>query len=162
MNKSYSKLRNIQEANRRLELRLIVEDDQAQKNLDMVNNVLQSVGLGSQESVESLVDMIQPDCPPEIEFPGNEEEVKKEVARLESLPTDQLIQYIKDSASKSKTVEEQLIPGLMAVLSTPLGLLGGGLLIGGAFLGLYVLIRRLFSGYYRDRSSCGKRFKRNR
>ena len=68
MNRSYSKIRHIQESNQRLEKRLLKEDES--QMIGMVNNELSSVGEEpvSPEDVEFALN----DCP--LETPPNVDE----------------------------------------------------------------------------------------
>lgn len=110
MNRSYSKIRHIQEANIRLEKRLLKEDEA--QIVDTVNDELATVGEEpvSIEDVEYAIN----DCP--LETPPNADEeqktilgkVKAEIDKLTSVrDVKELIKKIK-SIFKRKTQSEQV------------------------------------------------------
>ena len=110
MNRSYSKIRHIQEANQRLEKRLLKEDES--QIIDTVNNELSSVG---EEPVSSEdIHFALNDCP--LETPPNMDkkqetilqQVKGEINKLTSVSeVKNLIKKIK-SIFKRKTQSEQM------------------------------------------------------
>ena len=120
MNRSYSKIRHIQESNNRLEKRLLKEDES--QMIGMVNNELSSVGEEpvSPEDVEFALN----DCP--LETPPNMDEkhetvlqqVKGEIDKITSVGTvKDLIKKIK-LIFKRKSQNEQaevLTIGSMAI-----------------------------------------------
>ena len=122
MNRSYSKIRHIQESNQRLEKRLLKEDES--QMIGMVNNELSSVGEEpvSPEDVEFALN----DCP--LETPPNVDEkhetilqqVKGEIDKLTSVSdVKNLIKKIKSIFNK-KTQSEQAEVITIGAMSIPI------------------------------------------
>lgn len=110
MNRSYSKIRHIQEANQRLEKRLLKEDEE--QIVDTVNSELSQIGEEpvSTEDVHFAIN----DCP--IETPPNADDqqktmiqkIKGEIDKITSIKeVKELIQKIK-SIFKNRTQREQV------------------------------------------------------
>lgn len=110
MNRSYSKIRHIQEANQRLEKRLLKEDEE--QIVDTVNSELSQIGEEpvSTEDVQFAIN----DCP--IETPPNADDqqktmiqkIKGEIDKITSIKeVKELIQKIK-SIFKNRTQREQV------------------------------------------------------
>ena len=110
MNRSYSKIRHIQEANIRLEKRLLKEDES--QVLDVINNELSTVGEEpvSTEDIEFALN----DCPLETPPTADEKQktmlqkIKEQIDGLTSAKdVNDLIKNVK-SIFKRKTQSEQV------------------------------------------------------
>ena len=162
MNRSYSKIRHIQESNQRLEKRLLKEDES--QMIGMVNNELSSVGEEpvSPEDVEFALN----DCP--LETPPNIDEkqqtvlqqVKGEIDKLTSIgDVKNLIKKIK-SIFKRKTQSEQaeiITIGSMAVPIVFIQVLAGIIIIM-----LVVKLIKLIGGDTRTSPECRRASRRMR
>ena len=162
MNRSYSKIRHIQESNQRLEKRLLKEDES--QMIGMVNNELSSVGEEpvSPEDVEFALN----DCP--LETPPNIDEkqqtvlqqVKGEIDKLTSIgDVKNLIKKIK-SIFKRKTQSEQaeiITIGSMAVPIVFIQVLAGIIIIM-----LVVKLIKLIGGGTRTSPECRRASRRMR
>jgi len=162
MNRSYSKIRHIQESNQRLEKRLLKEDES--QMIGMVNNELSSVGEEpvSPEDVEFALN----DCP--LETPPNIDEkqqtvlqqVKGEINKLTSIgDVKNLIKKIK-SIFKRKTQSEQaeiITIGSMAVPIVFIQVLAGIIIIM-----LVIKLIKLIGGDTRTSPECRRASRRMR
>jgi hypothetical protein len=162
MNRSYSKIRHIQESNQRLEKRLLKEDES--QMIGMVNNELSSVGEEpvSPEDVEFALN----DCP--LETPPNIDEkqqtvlqqVKGEIDKLTSIgDVKNLIKKIK-SIFKRKTQSEQaeiITIGSMAVPIVFIQVLAGIIIIM-----LVIKLIKLIGGDTRTSPECRRASRRMR
>ena len=162
MNRSYSKIRHIQESNQRLEKRLLKEDES--QMIGMVNNELSSVGEEpvSPEDVEFALN----DCP--LETPPNVDEEKKtmlqkikgEIDKLTSVKdVKELIKRIK-SIFKRKTQSEQLEIVTVGSMAIPVVFIQvfAGILI----LMLIVKLIKLIGGNTRTSPECRRASRRMR
>jgi hypothetical protein len=162
MNRSYSKIRHIQESNSRLEKRLLKEDES--QMIGMVNNELSSVGEEpvSPEDVEFALN----DCP--LETPPNVDEEKKtmlqkikgEIDKLTSVKdVKELIKRIK-SIFKRKTQSEQLEIVTVGSMAIPVVFIQvfAGILI----LMLIVKLIKLIGGNTRTSPECRRASRRMR
>jgi hypothetical protein len=162
MNRSYSKIRHIQEVNQRLEKRLLKEDES--QIIDTVNNELSSVG---EEPVSSEdVHFALNDCP--LETPPNVDEEKKtmlqkikgEIDKLTSVKdVKELIKRIK-SIFKRKTQSEQLEIVTVGSMAIPVVFIQvfAGILI----LMLIVKLIKLIGGNTRTSPECRRASRRMR
>ena len=162
MNRSYSKIRHIQESNSRLEKRLLKEDES--QMIGMVNNELSSVGEEpvSPEDVEFALN----DCP--LETPPNMDEkhetvlqqVKGEIDKLTSISdVKNLIKKVK-SIFNRKTQSEQaeiITIGSMAVPIIFIQVLAGIIIIM-----LVIKLIKLIGGNTRTSPECRRASRRMR
>ena len=162
MNRSYSKIRHIQESNQRLEKRLLKEDES--QMIGMVNDELSSVGEEpvSPEDIEFALN----DCP--LETPPNMDEeketilqkIKGEIDKLTSVKDVKgLIQKIK-SIFKRKTQSEQLEIVTVGSMAIPVVFIQvfAGIII----LMLVVKLIRLIGGNTRTSPECRRASRRMR
>jgi len=162
MNRSYSKIRHIQEANQRLERRILKEDES--QIINTVNNELASVG---EEPVSSEdIHFALNDCP--VETPPNLDnkqetilqQVKGEINKLTSVgEVKNLIKKIK-SIFKRKTQSEQaeiVTIGSMAIPVVFIQVLAGILI-----LMLVVKLIKLIGGNTRTSPECRRASRRMR
>jgi len=162
MNTSYSKIRHIQEANQRLERRILKEDES--QIINTVNNELASVG---EEPVSSEdIHFALNDCP--VETPPNLDnkqetilqQVKGEINKLTSVgEVKNLIKKIK-SIFKRKTQSEQaeiVTIGSMAIPVVFIQVLAGIILIM-----LVVKLIKLIGGNTRTSPECRRASRRMR
>lgn len=162
MNRSYSKIRHIQESNQRLEKRLLKEDES--QIINTVNNELASVG---EEPVSSEdIHFALNDCP--VETPPNLDnkqetilqQVKGEINKLTSVgEVKNLIKKIK-SIFKRKTQSEQaeiVTIGSMAIPVVFIQVLAGIILIM-----LVVKLIKLIGGNTRTSPECRRASRRMR
>jgi hypothetical protein len=162
MNRSYSKIRHIQEANQRLERRILKEDES--QIINTVNNELASVG---EEPVSSEdIHFALNDCP--VETPPNLDnkqetilqQVKGEINKLTSVgEVKNLIKKIK-SIFKRKTQSEQaeiVTIGSMAIPVVFIQVLAGIILIM-----LVVKLIKLIGGNTRTSPECRRASRRMR
>jgi hypothetical protein len=162
MNRSYSKIRHIQEANQRLEKRLLKEEES--QMIDNVNDELASVG----EEPVSLEDVqfALNDCP--LETPPNVDGEKKtmlqnikgEIDKLTSVEDIKgLIQKIK-SIFKRKTQSEQMEIVTVGSMAIPVVFIQvfAGIII----LMLIVKLIKLIGGNTRTSPECRKASRRMR
>lgn len=162
MNRSYSKIRHIQESNQRLEKRLLKEEDS--QMIDNVNDELASVG----EEPVSLEDVqfALNDCP--LETPPNVDgkkktmlqKIKGEIDKLTSVEDIKgLIQKIK-SIFKRKTQSEQMEIVTVGSMAIPVVFIQvfAGIII----LMLIVKLIKLIGGNTRTSPECRKASRRMR
>ena len=162
MNRSYSKIRHIQEANQRLERRILKEDES--QIINTVNNELASVG---EEPISSEdIHFALNDCP--LETPPNMDkkqetilqQVKGEINKLTSVgEVKNLIKKIK-SIFKRKTQSEQseiVTIGSMAIPVVFIQVLAGIILIM-----LVVKLIKLIGGNTRTSPECRRASRRMR
>ncbi len=103
MNKSYSKIRHIQEANQRLEKRLLSEQ---MDGMEEFNQELQDVGETlSAEEIQEL----QPECSISYEVPEYSDEIKKFEDEVKKMTVPQIKNKIKElkAQQRSNKVQEQ-------------------------------------------------------
>ena len=154
MNRSYSKIRHIQESNNRLEKRLLKEDES--QMIGMVNNELSSVGEEpvSPEDVEFALN----DCP--LETPPNVDEkhetilqqVKGEIDKLTSISdVKNLIKKIK-TIFKRKTQNEQAEVITIGAMSIPIIFIQ--VLAGIIIIMLVIKLIKLIGGNTRTSPEC--------
>ena len=162
MNRSYSKIRHIQESNSRLEKRLLKEDES--QMIGMVNNELSSVGEEpvSPEDVEFALN----DCP--LETPPNMDEkhetvlqqVKGEIDKLTSISdVKNLIKKIK-SIFNRKTQSEQAEVITIGAMSIPIIFIQ--VLAGIIIVMLIIKLIKLIGGNTRTRPECRRASRRMR
>lgn len=162
MNRSFSKIRHIQEANRRLEQRLLKEDEA--QIVDTVNDELSQIG---EEPVSTEdVHFALNDCP--IENPENTkpedktmlQKIKGEIDKLTSIKDVKgLIQQIK-SIFKNKTQREQMeivTVGSMAIPVVFIQVFAGIIIIM-----LIVKLIKLIGGNTRTSPECRRASRRMR
>lgn len=162
MNRSYSKIRHIQESNSRLEKRLLKEDES--QMIGMVNNELSSVGEEpvSPEDVEFALN----DCP--LETPPNMDEkhetvlqqVKGEIDKLTSISdVKNLIKKIK-SIFNRKTQSEQAEVITIGAMSIPIIFIQ--VLAGIIIVMLIIKLIKLIGGNTRTSPECRRASRRMR
>ena len=148
MNRSYSKIRHIQEANQRLERRVLSEQVDG---MEEFKQELQDVGeMLSDEEIQEL----QPDCPISSEVPENSDELKRfeeEVSRMTIPQIKSKINELK-AMQKSDKVQEQNYAGDVMGAQVGKGLIGLFILV--CIIGLF---RKLFRGGTRTRPECRQR-----
>jgi hypothetical protein len=162
MNRSYSKIRHIQEANQRLEKRLLKEDES--QIIDTVNNELSSVG---EEPVSSEdIHFALNDCP--LETPPNMDkkqetilqQVKGEINKLTSVSeVKNLIKKIK-SIFKRKTQSEQAEVITIGAMSIPIIFIQ--VLAGIIIVMLIIKLIKLIGGNTRTSPECRRASRRMR
>jgi hypothetical protein len=162
MNTSYSKIRHIQEANQRLEKRLLKEDES--QIIDTVNDELSSVG---EEPVSSEdIHFALNDCP--LETPPNMDkkhetilqQVKGEINKLTSVgEVKNLIKKIK-SIFKRKTQSEQA--EIITIGSMAIPVVFAQALAGIIILMLVVKLIKLIGGNTRTSPECRRASRRMR
>ena len=162
MNTSYSKIRHIQEANQRLEKRLLKEDES--QIIDTVNNELSSVG---EEPVSSEdIHFALNDCP--LETPPNMDkkqetilqQVKGEINKLTSVSeVKNLIKKIK-SIFKRKTQSEQMEIVTIGSMAIPVVFIQ--VFAGIVILMLVVKLIKLIGGNTRTSPECRRASRRMR
>jgi hypothetical protein len=148
MNRSYSKIRHIQEANQRLERRVISEQVDG---MEEFKQELQDVGeMLSDEEIQEL----QPDCPISSEVPENSDELKRFEEEVSRMTIPQIKSKIKElkSMQKSDKVQEQNYGGDVMGAQVGKGLIGLFILV--CIIGLF---RKLFRGGTRTRPECRQR-----
>jgi hypothetical protein len=162
MNRSYSKIRHIQEANIRLEKRLLKEDES--QIIDTINTELSTVG---EEPVSSEdVHFALNDCP--IETPPNAEDkdktmlqkIKEEINKITSVKEVKgFIQKIK-SIFKNKTQREQMEIVTLGSMAIPVVFIQvfAGIII----LMLVVKLIKLIGGGVRTSPECRRASRRMR
>jgi len=148
MNRSYSKIRHIQEANQRLEGRLLSEQ---MDGMEEFNQELQDVGETlSPEEIQEL----QPECPISSEVPEHADELKKFEEEVSKMTISQIKNKIKELKSQQDDgqVQEQNYGG---------NVMGAQVMKGIAGLMILVLIielfRRIFRGGTRTKKECRQR-----
>lgn len=162
MNRSYSKIRHIQESNSRLEKRLLKEDES--QMIGMVNNELSSVGEEpvSPEDVEFALN----DCP--LETPPNMDEkhetvlqqVKGEIDKLTSISdVKNLIKKVK-SIFNRKTQSEQAEVITIGAMSIPIIFIQ--VLAGIIIVMLIIKLIKLIGGNTRTSPECRRASRRMR
>ena len=161
MNRSYSKIRHIQESNQRLERRLLKEDES--QIVDTVNDELSSVG-EEPVSVEDVQFALN-DCP--LETPNADEKqktilqkIKGEIDKLTSAKdVKDLIKKIK-SIFKRKTQSEQMEIVTVGSMAIPVVFIQvfAGIII----LMLVVKLIKLIGGNTRTSPECRKASRRMR
>lgn len=148
MNRSYSKIRHIQEANQRLERRVISEQVDG---MEEFKQELQDVGeMLSDEEIQEL----QPDCPISSEVPENSDELKRFEEEVSRMTIPQIKSKIKElkAMQKSDKVQEQNYAGDVMGAQVGKGLIGLFILV--CIIGLF---RKLFRGGTRTRPECRQR-----
>jgi hypothetical protein len=148
MNRSYSKIRHIQEANQRLERRVISEQVDG---MEEFKQELQDVGeMLSDEEIQEL----QPDCPISSEVPENSDELKRFEEEVSRMTIPQIKSKIKElkAMQKSDKVQEQNYGGDVMGAQVGKGLIGLFILV--CIIGLF---RKLFRGGTRTRPECRQR-----
>jgi len=148
MNRSYSKIRHIQEANQRLEKRLLSEQ---MDGMEEFNQELQDVGETlSAEEIQEL----QPECSISYEVPEYSNEIKKFEDEVKKMTVPQIKNKIKElkAQQRSNKVQEQNYGG---------NVMGAQVMKGIAGLMILVLIielfRRIFGGGTRTNKECRQR-----
>jgi hypothetical protein len=120
MNTSYSKIRHIQEANQRLEKRLLNEDEA--QMIGMVNDELSSVGEEpvSTEDIEFALNDCPVETPPNIDSKQETvlQQAKNEIDKMTSI--GQVKDTIKKIKSISKSQNEQAQALVIGALSIPI------------------------------------------
>jgi hypothetical protein len=148
MNRSYSKIRHIQEANQRLERRVLSEQVDG---MEEFKQELQDVGeMLSDEEIQEL----QPDCPISSEVPENSDELKRFEEEVSRMTIPQIKSKIKElkTMQKSDKVQEQNYGGDVM-----------GAQVGKGLIGLFILVciielfRRIFRGGVRTSKECRQR-----
>jgi hypothetical protein len=148
MNRSYSKIRHIQEANQRLERRVLSEQVDG---MEEFKQELQDVGeMLSDEEIQEL----QPDCPISSEVPENSDELKRFEEEVSRMTIPQIKSKIKElkAMQKSDKVQEQNYAGDVMGAQVGKGLIGLFILV--CIIGLF---RKLFRGGTRTRPECRQR-----
>lgn len=148
MNRSYSKIRHIQEANQKLEKRLLSEQ---MDGMEEFNQILQDVGEPlSDEEIQEL----QPECPISSEVPEHEDELKKFEEEVKRMTIPQIKNKIKElkTQQKSNQVEEQNYAGDVMGMKVIRGLAGLMILVL-----IIELFRRIFRGGTRTNKACRQR-----
>ena len=162
MNRSYSKIRHIQESNQRLEKRLLKEDES--QMIGMVNNELSSVGEEpvSPEDVEFALNDCPLETPPKMDEKHETvlQQVKGEIDKLTSISdVKNLIKKVK-SIFKRKTQSEQaeiITIGSMAVPIIFIQVLAGIIIIM-----LVIKLIKLIGGNTRTSPECRRASRRMR
>ena len=148
MNRSYSKIRHIQEANQRLERRVLSEQVDG---MEEFKQELQDVGeMLSDEEIQEL----QPDCPISSEVPENSDELKRFEEEVSRMTIPQIKSKIKElkAMQKSDKVQEQNYAGDVMGAQVGKGLIGLFILV--CIIGLF---RKIFRGGTRTRPECRQR-----
>jgi uncharacterized membrane protein (DUF106 family) len=148
MNRSYSKIRHIQEANQRLEGRLLSEQ---MDEMEEFNQELQDVGETlSPEEIQEL----QPECPISSEVPEHADELKKFEEEVSKMTISQIKNKIKELKSQQDDgqVQEQNYGGNVMGMNVMKGI--GGLMI---LVLIIELFRRIFRGGTRTNKACRQR-----
>lgn len=148
MNRSYSKIRHIQEANQRLERRVLSEQVDG---MEEFKQELQDVGEPlSDEEIQEL----QPDCPITSEVPEHSDELKKFEEEVSKMTIPQIKSKIKElkAMQKSDKVQEQNYAGDVMGAQVGKGLIGLFILV--CIIGLF---RKIFTGGTRTRPECRQR-----
>jgi hypothetical protein len=148
MNRSYSKIRHIQEANQRLEGRLLSEQ---MDGMEEFNQELQDVGETlSPEEIQEL----QPECPISSEVPEHADELKKFEEEVSKMTISQIKNKIKELKSQQDDgqVQEQNYAGDVMGMKVAKGLAGLMILVL-----IIELFRRIFRGGTRTKKECRQR-----
>lgn len=148
MNRSYSKIRHIQESNQKLERRTLSEQVDG---MEEFKQELQDVGeMLSDEEIQEL----QPDCPISSEVPENSDELKRFEEEVSRMTIPQIKSKIKElkAMQKSNKVQEQNYAGDVMGAQVGKGLIGLFILV--CIIGLF---RKLFRGGTRTRPECRQR-----
>ena len=154
MNRSYSKIRHIQESNNRLEKRLLKEDES--QMIGMVNNELSSVGEEpvSPEDVEFALNDCPLETPPNIDVKHETilQQVKGEIDKLTSISdVKNLIKKIK-TIFKRKTQSEQAEVITIGAMSIPIIFIQ--VLAGIIIIMLVIKLIKLIGGNTRTNPEC--------
>ena len=148
MNRSYSKIRHIQESNQRLEKRILSEQVDG---MEEFKQELQDVGETlSDEEIQEL----QPECPISSEVPEHADELKKFEEEVKTMSISQIKNKIKElkSIQTSDKVQEQNYGGDVMGMKVVRGLAGLMILV------LVIeLFRRIFRGGVRTNKACRQR-----
>jgi hypothetical protein len=148
MNRSYSKIRHIQESNQRLEKRILSEQVDG---MEEFKQELQDVGETlSDEEIQEL----QPDCPISSEVPEHADELEKFEEEVKTMSISQIKNKIKElkSIQTSDKVQEQNYAGDVMGMKVARGLAGLMILV------LVIeLFRRIFRGGVRTNKECRQR-----
>ena len=153
MNRSYSKIRHIQESNHRLEKRILSEQVDG---MEEFKQELQDVGETlSDEEIQEL----QPECPIVNEVPEHANVVSEFQQELKSMSIPEIKNKIKElkSIQKNSPIQEQ---GNYTVTSSMDGLIKG---LGKGIIGVLILLciiellKKIFGGGTRVRPECRQR-----
>jgi hypothetical protein len=148
MNRSYSKIRHIQESNQRLEKRILSEQVDG---MEEFKQELQDVGETlSDEEIQEL----QPECPISSEVPEHADELKKFEEEVSKMTISQIKNKIKELKSQQDDgqVQEQNYGGNVMGMNVMKGI--GGLMI---LVLVIELFRRIFRGGTRTNKACRQR-----
>ena len=152
MNRSYSKIRHIQESNQRLEKRLLKEDES--QMIGMVNNELSSVGEEpvSPEDVEFALNDCPVETPPNIDVKQETvlQQAKNEIDKMTSI--GQVKDTIKKIKSISKSQNEQAQALVIGALSIPIVYVH--VLFGVLIVMLIIKLIKLIGGNTRTSPEC--------
>ena len=149
MNRSYSKIRHIQEANQRLERRILSEQVDG---MEEFKQELQDVGETlSDEEIQEL----QPDCPIVNEVPEHADVVNKFQEQLKTMSIPEIKNKIKELKAQQKNSSLQEQPSAIGIDTGTLNKAGIGFAKG--IVGLLILLciielfKKIFGGRERTR-----------